>query len=320
MLQTQIDQFGGPDVLHTVEVADPTPAPGQVLIRVAAAGITFVETQVRGDRFRPPTMADLELPIVLGNGVEGTIAEVGDGIDAARIDERVVSATGGIGGYAELVAVDAGDPIAVPDRLELGQAVAMLADGRTALAQMRVAELQPGERVLVLAAAGGVGTLLVQLAHAAGATVVAAAGGPRKVELAASLGADHAVDYTDPSWTDAVRDQVVGIDVLFDGVGGELAAAATELLVDKGRRVTIGMASGAWARTRDGESRGIAELRGVVSGPDDSRALVEEALAMAADGRLRAIVGQTFDLSLAADAHRAIESRSTIGKTILVPQ
>lgn len=320
MLQAEIDEFGGPDVLHAVEVADPTPAPGQVLIGVAAAGITFVETQVRSDRFRPPTMAELELPIVLGNGVEGTITEVGDGVDAARIGERVVSATGGSGGYSEVVAVDAGDPIAVPDGLELGQAVAMLADGRTALAQMRVAELQSQERVLVLAAAGGVGTLLVQLAHAAGAMVVAAAGGLRKVELAASLGADHAVDYADPSWTDAVREQVVGIDVLFDGVGGELATAAVELLVDKGRRVTIGMASGAWALTRDGEARGIAELRGMASGHDDNRALVEQALAMAADGRLHAIVGQTFDLRHAADAHRAIESRSIIGKTILVPR
>jgi NADPH2:quinone reductase len=315
MIQVQIDEFGGPEVLHAVYRPDPLPGPGQVVIGVNAAGITFVETQVRADRFRPPTMADLVLPIVLGNGVEGPIVAVGAGVDPARIGQRVVSATGGTGGYADRVVVDGDTPIPVPDGLARGQSVAMLADGRTALAQIRVAEVKAGERVLVLAAAGGVGSLLVQLAKAAGATVVAAAGGATKAAVAAELGADRTVDYSEPSWADAVGD----VDVVFDGVGGELGVAAAGLLIDGGKRVTIGMASGVWAQIPVDPTRKIEELRGMPTGPDDNRALVEQALALAAAGELRAIVGQTFDLAHAADAHRAIESRSTIGKTILVP-
>ncbi|MDE3076660.1 MAG: zinc-binding dehydrogenase, partial [Chloroflexota bacterium] len=185
---------------------------GQVVIRVEFASITFVETQVRAGR--PPNPAMLpDLPTVLGNGVGGVVTAVGADVDTGLIGTRVVSTTGGSGGYAKRAAVNAADLIAVPDKLTLADAVALLADGRTALALVRTAEPRSAETVLIEAAAGGVGSLLVQLARNAGATVIALAGGQRKLELARTLGATVAVDYTQPGWAEAVRAAVDGVDL-----------------------------------------------------------------------------------------------------------
>ncbi|MCW3065240.1 MAG: NADPH:quinone reductase, partial [Solirubrobacterales bacterium] len=181
-------EFGPPEVLVPVETPDAVPGPDQVLVEVEVANITFVETQIRAGRPPNPAMAP-RLPAIPGNGVGGTV----DG-------RRVISSTGGSGAYAEKVAVGAHGIVDVPAELALPDAVALLADGRTAMALLRGAAIQPGETVLVEAAAGGVGSLLVQLARAAGARVVAAAGGERKLEVARALGAEVAVDYTEPGW------------------------------------------------------------------------------------------------------------------------
>jgi NADPH2:quinone reductase len=208
----------------------------------------------------------------------------------------------------------------VPEKVGLDEAVALLADGRTAIALIRAANVRPGQTVLVEAAAGGVGSLLVQLARGAGARVVAAAGGPRKVSLATSLGADVAVDYTEPGWADRVRHDTGGVDVVFDGVGGEIGNAAFELVARGGRFCAFGMASGAFARIAGdaAASRGISVVRGAPVTPEQMRDLSEAALAQTAVGRLRPVIGQTFPLERAADAHAAIESRATVGKTLLV--
>jgi NADPH:quinone reductase len=190
-------EFGGPDVLVAADAPEPVAGPGQALIDVAFANITFVETQFRATGAGPFEPA---LPMIPGNGVGGVVAAVGPGADAALIGRRVVAGTGGAGGYAERAAVDVATLVAVPDGLQLDAAVALLADGRTATMLVRAVGLRAGQRVLVEAAAGGVGTLLVQLAHAAGATVIAAAGGERKLALARELGADVAVDYTQADW------------------------------------------------------------------------------------------------------------------------
>ena len=153
-----LSEFGPPAVLVPAEVPDPAPGPGQVVVDVELAGITFVETQVRAGRAPNPAMAPA-LPGILGNGVGGVMAAVGPGLDPALAGTRVVTSTGGSGGYAERVAVDAAGVIAVPDGLALRDAVALLADGRTAIALMRAATVREGETVLVEAAAGGVGSL-----------------------------------------------------------------------------------------------------------------------------------------------------------------
>jgi NADPH2:quinone reductase len=310
-----LKEFGDPDVLVAGDAPDPVAGQGQALIEVAFANITFVETQFRATGAGP---YKAELPMILGNGVGGVVIAVGADVDAALVGKRVVTSTGGSGGYAERVAVDAAGLVEVPDGVELDTAVALLADGRTATMLVRAIGLKAGDRVLVEAAAGGVGTLLVQLARAAGATVVAVAGGARKVEVARELGADVALDYREPDWTDRVRAAVGGLDVVFDGVGGDIGRSAFELLDRGGRMLSFGLASGAWA---DISEQAAAE-RGVTlvqprSTPDELRAFTKEALNAAAAGTLNPVIGQRFPLDRAADAHAAMQARTTIGKTLL---
>lgn len=305
--------FGPPERLVAEGMPTPEPGPGQVLVDVEAASITFVETQIRAGRPPHAHMAPA-LPAILGNGVGGTVSAVGDGADAALLGRRVVTTTGGTGGYAEHATADAAAAIVVPVQLDLSAAVALLADGRTALSLVGSAAPQPGETVLVLAAGGGVGSLLVQLARRAGAHVVAAAGGEPKLALAARLGAEATVDYTGPGW----EADAGGIDVVFDGVGGAIAAAAFGLVKPGGRFVAFGMASGSFVPAQDADAAGVTLVRGVPLTPERSRALSAQALDEAAAKRLQPTVGQTFALEHAADAHAAIESRATLGKTLLL--
>jgi NADPH2:quinone reductase len=310
-----LTEFGGPEVLVAGEAPDPAAGPGQALIEVAFANITFVETQFRATGNGP---FKAEPPLILGNGVGGVVTSVGAGVDEGLVGRRVVSGTGGSGGYAERAAVDAGGLFEVPDGVGLDTAVALLADGRTAMWLISAIGLRGGERVLVEAAAGGVGTLLVQLARAAGARVVAAAGGARKVEVARGLGADVVVDYREPGWTERVRESVGGLDVVLDGVGGAIGRSAFELLDRGGRMLSFGLASGEWAGISDeaAADRGVTVVRPPVT-PEEMRAFTRNALAEAAAGRLRPMIGQRFPLERAADAHAAIQSRATVGKTLL---
>lgn len=205
----------------------------------------------------------------------------------------------------------------------MSDAVALLADGRTAVRLLDQVGIRPGERVLVEAAAGGVGSLLVQLAKRAGATVIAAAGGARKLELACALGADVAVDYRRPSWTSEVGAAIspAGVDVVFDGVGGTIAGEAFELLARGGRLSTFGMASGSFAAISEREltDRDVTRVPRAVAEADELARLSARALSLAAAGQLRPVVGQQVPLGNAAEAHRAIEARTTVGKTLLTP-
>lgn len=313
-----LKEFGPPEALVPGEAPDPVPGAGQVVVAVSLANITFVETQVRAGR-SPFPLPPGALPMIPGNGVGGVVAATGPGADAALTGRRVVSATGGRGGYAERAAVPADGLVEVPAGLALDEAVALLADGRTAMALIRAARIAPGERVLVLAAAGGVGSLLVQLGQAAGARVLAAAGGPGKLRLARELGAEVTADYRQPDWPVALRAAAGGADVVFDGVGGPIGRAAFGLLGPGGRMLSYGLASGEFTEVSEDEARArqVTIARGVPVTPDESVALTRAALGLAAAGRLRAVIGQRFPLEAAAAAHRAIEARATIGKTLL---
>ncbi len=310
-----IREFGPPDRLEPEELTTPVPGAGEVLVDVELANVTFVETQVRAGRPPRPEMAPA-LPAVLGNGVGGVIARVGAGVDPALVGRRVVSSLRGTGGYAEHAVAAAAAAIDVPETVALGDAVAVLADGRTALGVLRAAQLQPGETALVLAAGGGVGSLLVQLARDAGARVVAGAGAERKLELARSLGARLALDYTRDGWAT----QAGAVDVVFDGVGGTVGRAALAQLRPGGRLARFGMASGTFTSVTDDDrtAGGVSVLSGSPSTPEQLRELTREALELVATGRLRPTIGQTFTLKQACRAHAAIESRSTVGKTLLV--
>jgi len=300
-------EFGPPEVLEPTEVAEPEAGPGEVIIEAEFANVTFVETQIRAGRAPHPSMLPA-LPVILGNGTGGTLA-----------GRPVVASLNGTGGYAERVAVDARRLIEVPDGVPLRDAVALLADGRTALSLTGRAGLHAGETVLVEAAAGGVGTLLVQLARRAGARVVALAGGPDKLALARDLGADLTVDYRRDDWPDEVRSAVGEVDLVFDGVGGEVGRAAFGLLGPGGRFYPFGMASGSFAPVTPelALEHEVTVLQGGPANAEEAAALSRVALAEAAAGRLRPVIGQEFGLASAAAAHAAIEARATMGKTLL---
>jgi NADPH2:quinone reductase len=311
-----MDRFGGPEVLRIRKVEDPVPGPGQVLVAVDYAGITYVETQVRAGR-GPAAHQGPPLPRVPGNGVGGRVAAVGPGVDAAWVEQIVVTTTGGTGGYAELAVARVEDLLVVPVGVTLRDAVALLADGRTAVLLHRQAEVRPDEWVLVEAAAGGVGSLLVQLAAASGAKVIGAARGPGKESLVTSLGALAYVDYSRPGWEREVTAlSSGGIDLVFDGVGGDVGAQGMLAVRPGGRASVYGMASGSWTEPA---AHVTLVPDGDVPAPAQIRALAEQALAHAGAGQLRPVIGQTYPLAEAAEAHRAIEARATIGKTLLIP-
>jgi NADPH2:quinone reductase len=314
-----VRQFGPPEVLVAGEAPEPSPGEGEVVVDVEFANVTFVETQMRAGRPPRPGMLPA-LPVIPGNGVGGVVGEVGAGVGPELVGRRVVASLGGSGGYAERVAVAAQRLLEVPGDLALRDAVALLADGRTALSLVRLASPRAGETVLVEAAAGGVGTLLVQLARNAGARVVGLAGGARKLAVARELGADVAIDYREDGWAQQVRDVVGDVDVAFDGVGGDIGLAAFDLLRAGGRFCPFGMASGRFTAIPEqaAQARGVAVLRGGAPSPEDLLALSRAALEEAAAGRLRPVIGQEVALEDAAAAHAAIEARTTVGKTLLV--
>ncbi|MER6582690.1 zinc-binding dehydrogenase [Nonomuraea sp. NPDC001023] len=321
-----LHEFGPPAHLRIADVPTPRPTAGEVAVRVAAIGVQFLETQVRAGTMRG-ALGGAPLPVILGKEIAGLVAEVGPGGDTALIGARVLASTTGLGGYAETAVVPTGSLIPVGDGIDLPEAVALYRYGVTAQGLISAARVSAGDRVLVLAAAGAVGTVLVQLLKRAGATVVAAARGEHKLALLGKLRADHVVDYTLPGWTTQARDAAGGsMDVVFDHVGGALGRESFDLLTPgTGRQITFGFSSGTPLEVRPMEllGRGLT-LTGFSAGllwsrPALARDLVTEVLELAAAGQLTPVIGQRFPLERAADAHAAIEARGTVGKTLLIP-
>jgi NADPH2:quinone reductase len=312
--------FGGPEELRFEEVPDPEPTQGQVRVRVESAGVHLVDTAIR--RGEPGPFPPPDLPMTPGREVAGVVDAVGSNADPAWVGRRVVAHLGlASGGYAELAVTAMSSPHIIPDGLEADAAVAMIGTGRTTMLILDLAAPARGEVVLVTAAAGGIGTLLVQAGRNAGATVVAAAGGSRKAALARELGATLAVDYNRAGWADEIRAALGGTPVttVYDAVGGALGATALGLLGRGGRWVVYGWSTGTPTELdgTDLARRDITVVR--FQRPDELRPLEDQALAAAAVGALVPVVGQQFALKDAADAHRAVETRATTGKTVLRP-
>ncbi|PZT69207.1 oxidoreductase [Streptomyces sp. SW4] len=322
----RLHAFGPAENLTYEQVEDPVPGPGQVRIAVRAAGVHLLDTALR-EGMQGPAPAPTELPTVPGREVAGVVDALGDGTDDRWLGKRVVAHLGfAPGGYAELAVTDAGRLHEIPGTLDFATAVAMIGTGRTAMGIVQFAEPGPGTVAVVPAAAGGIGTLLVQYAKNAGATVVGLAGGPRKVAHVEAAGADLAVDYRVPDWPDKVRAHLGGrhATVVFDGVGGDIAREAVALLGAGGRHIVFGWSG---EGLHDGAPHlvdGVSEqVLGPVmlekaGGPNPMRTLELRALTEAAEGRLTPAV-QRFPLAEAAAAHRALESRGTIGKVVLEP-
>jgi NADPH2:quinone reductase len=286
---------------------------------MAAADVIFLDTLLRsgwGQDFFPRT-----LPYVPGGGGAGTVVETGDGVDPAWIGRRVAVRTST--GYAERVVADVAEITPVPDGLAIEAAAALVHDGVTALSLDRLGTPQKGEWVLVSAAAGGAGSLLVQLSVDAGARVVAAASSNAKLALARQLGAEITVDYTQSDWTGQVRTATGGgAALVYDGAGGPAGTLTLDAVADGGRFVTYGTADGFAAPDREvATRRGIRVLAPLLDGPPDQRTVRELlglALKQATEGRLRPTIGSTYPLERAADAHRALAARTTVGKSLLL--
>jgi NADPH:quinone reductase len=313
------DHPGPPGVLHPVTLPDPEPGAGQVRVAVEVAAITFVDTLIRAGS---NVAAAATFPLIPGNGVGGTVDRVAPGVDPAWVGTRVVTATGGTGGYASLALAVTADLHRVPGRLSLREATALLADGRTALGLHEAANIHADETVLVTAAAGGVGSILVQLAKASGARVIALAGSAPKLDFARTLSADVTVNYRDHDWTTRIHTVAPdGVDVVFDGVGAEITTILFPLVRPHGRYLSHGAAGGRWG-TIDGTTaaqRNVTVIGVSAIGAAATFALAERALRLAAQEVIRPTIGQVFSLDDTAAAHTAIESRATIGKTLLIP-
>lgn len=310
------------------DVPPPAAGPGEVVVEVAVADVLFLDTQLRtgwGREWFP-----MALPYVPGNGVGGTVTEVGPGVDAGWVGRQVIARVGRhvngvqvpVGGYAERAAAPVGELIEVPDGLGLPEAITFLHDGATALHLLDRASIAEGEWVLVNAAGGSLGAFLVPLAKAAGAQVVGAARGESKLALVREWGADAAVDYSEPGWVDRVRAVAEGVDVVFDGAGGARGRDAFELARPGARFLAYGAASGDFVQVGPDEARrrevrliGMADLG---NDADKNHRNLRRLLADAAAGKVRPFVGQTFPLERAGEAHAAIEERRTVGKTVLL--
>ena len=311
----RLHAFGPPESLRHEELPDLLPGPGEVRIAVEAAGVHLIDATIRrGVAMGPIPLPSL--PAIPGREVAGRVDAVGDGVDATWVGRRAVAHFGphGSGGYAEQAVVDVArvHALDVDDAggvLSAEVAVTAIGTGRTAQLILDAAVIGPDDVVLVPAAAGGLGPLLVQAARAAGATVIAVAGGPEKVALAASFGPSLALDHREPGWPTRVPGPLT---LVLDSVGGDVGAAARSLLAPGGRAVVIGGRAGAGSARDDITYVPLAP-------PADIRPLEARALAAFATGALRPNLHPAFALADAAAAHAALESRATAGKVVLKP-
>jgi NADPH:quinone reductase len=313
MRAVQINEFGGPEVLEVVELPDPAPGEGEVVVEVARAGMNFADTHQRHNDY----LAKAELPLTPGGEISGRTP------DGRRVAAMLMN-----GGYAEQVVVPERNLVPVPDEVSDEQAAAILLQGLTAWALLSLsANVREGETVVVEAAAGGTGTLAVQLAKRIGARVIGLASSPEKRRLAERLGADATVDSRSESMTEELLAANDGeqVDVVLQMSGGAAFDAQLEAIAPFGRMVTFGIASrqpnqvmtqklmrtsrsvvGFWLvhlmRRSDLLKRGIGELLGAV-----------------ASGELEVVIGGVYPMSDVAQAHIELEQRRTQGKLLLDP-
>jgi NADPH2:quinone reductase len=322
MRTVEFDRFGPPDVLKVVDVPTPEPRPGAVLVRVKAAGVNFFEVLMRADRYAVTP----SLPMAPGAEAAGVIEAVGENVDVSLRGERVavpLFASGRAGGYAEYVEIDAGSVVRLPDRIGFDEAVALMVQGLTALHLVRRSAPQ-GKAVLVHAAAGGVGSLLLQLARREGAKVVlATAGSDEKRSLALSLGADGVFDYTLPGWSKSITTNG-WVDLVYDTVGGNVTKSSLEALAPCGElvfaalgRFTLGPDEISRMLDRNQSLKGFALLP--LISPEGLRRDLSELFSLASSGGLTIPPVTHFALHDAAAAHAALEARRIPGKAVLVP-
>jgi NADPH:quinone reductase len=313
MKAIQISEFGGPEVMKLVELPDPTPGPGEVLLDVRAIGINYADTHQTENSY----LSQQTLPLIPGLEVVGTF------------EGKRYLASASSGGYAEKATAHKALLAPIPDSVSDEEAVCMLVQGTTAWHILKtMGHLSPGESVVVHAAAGGVGTLAIQLAKMWGAKVIAVTSSPEKAKLAKSLGADEVVDANVADLGTALRaaNGGKGVDIVLEMVGGNTFDESMKALGDFGRMITYGMAS----RTAPTPIHPGALMHGskTVSGfwlancfgsKEMLADVIAELFQLVADGKLKPVIGGTYPLNEAAGAHRAMLARETTGKIVLKP-
>ncbi len=313
MRAIQINQFGGPDVMQYCEVTDPSPSADEVLIDVTAIGINYADTHQTENSYLSPQ----RLPLIPGIEVVGNS-------NGQRYLASVSS-----GGYAEKAVAHKGAIFPIPDNVSDEAALCVLIQGTTAWHLLKtMGHLRAGETVLIHAAAGGVGTIAIQLAKMWGATVIASTSSPEKSELAISLGADHVISANSADLAGEIRkaNGGKGIDIVLEMIGGATFDQSLLALADFGRMITFGMASRtAPTPVHPGSlmhgSKTIAGfwLANCFAHKELMHDVVAELFSLIGSGALKPVIGATFPLAEAADAHRAMLARGTTGKIVLKP-
>jgi NADPH:quinone reductase len=315
MKAIRVHELGGAENLLLEEIETPTPKADEVLIKVAAAGINYADTMMRAGNY----LTKPDLPFTLGYEAAGTIEALGENVTNLQIGQRVL-ATVSSGGYAEFATARAALTMPIPDELGDGEATALLVQGLTALGLLN--ETQSGQTILIHAAAGGVGTLLVQLAKYKGLKVIGTASSVQKLQLVASLGADVAINYTEDDWTDEVLKATdgKGVDWIIEMVGGAIVGKNLKVLAKNGTMWIYGAASGEDFKVsvlslmeKNHTLRGYWLMNESI---ENRIKFTRELLEHLAAGRLKIQVTE-FPLEQAKEAHEAIENRKTTGKVVL---
>ena len=319
----RIHQTGGPEVLTWETVDLPAPAAGEATVRHHAVGLNFIDTYHRTGLY------PLALPSGIGLEGAGVVEAVGAGVTEVKVGDRVAYAGGPVGAYAEVRNIPAHRLLKLPDAIAFDTAAAMMLQGLTAAYLLRrTYRVQPGDAVLIHAAAGGVGLIACQWAKALGATVIGTVGSPAKAELAKAHGCDHVINYSTENFTQRVREITggEGVPVVYDGVGKDTFMGSLDSLRPLGMLVTYGNASGPvppFDLLLLSQKGSLFVTRPTImhytAKRADLEALGAELFEVVVSGKVRIEVNQTYPLKDAAQAHRDLEARKTTGSTVLLP-
>jgi NADPH2:quinone reductase len=324
--QIIVNEFGGPEKLILHDVPMPSAGDGQIVIKVEASGVNFADSLQRQNKNVGPT----SLPYLPGYEVAGIVTELGKGVENLSLGDRVVAMLPGGGGYAQYVVTLSYLAAVIPPAISAQESLALQVQGLTAYLMLKDgAKLQAGQSVLIHAAAGGVGTLLVQIAKQMGAgKIIATASNVEKLAVAKSLGADELINYTESDWAHKVKDATTGgkgVDLILDSIGGEILRNSYSCLAPFGRLINYGNASGgstsidAFTLINSNHILQGFGLAGYFVKPDLMQETYQYLFSQAATGKLKVHIGHTFPLKDAAEAHRQMENRKTTGKIVLIP-
>lgn len=327
MRAAQVPVFGGAEVIRTVDLPVPAPRAGEVRVRVRYAGVNFSDVYRRMGRVREGHAPDLQPPFIPGSEAAGEIEALGEGVADLAVGERIVYSQMNVGSSAQYAVIPAWRAVRIPEDIPLETAAAAYMQGSTAYYLTHwVRRIQPGDTVLVQAAAGGVGQKILQFARLLGARVLATAGTEEKIAFVKSLGADGAIPYRQVDFREAVMAATDGrgVDVVYDGVGKDTILKSIRSLRRRGLCVLFGVASGPveTVSTLDLAEAGSVfftrpQLRHYLGNADEIRRCADGLFAAIRSGGLKVCIHQVFPLAEAAEAHRTLEGRKTLGKILL---